>query len=575
MKEDPAKHRELRSILDTIRDSQATAEQLKRLETLVAEDRECRQSVVRQLHLQAGLHWAAALAQADGPAAGPPQGSAEDAPTAPRAASPLLGFLGDVAKGIHWHTHPIRFFTVAALLTLVMWCGFYLATRPALRGPGEVAERPGETPLPFVAKLRQAVDAQWGGDQAWAPVVGAHLRQGQFLELKSGLAEICFDSGANVVLEGPAEFTLDDENACMLHLGRLAANVPERAHGFAVRTPCAEIVDKGTRFGTEVDDGGETFLVVFEGKVDLEIQSPGQTHRRKQRVTAGEGVRITGDVARGFEITRAAPDSVAFTASMPKRSETSPALAGNIDAAAYERWARLRAELVSEPVANMPMEGEPPSRSGAIESAIDRFGRPDGAWRFATKGPAGPFASVALGPSNQLMPSSDQPVTIVAWVHPEHLLPVASENRIVTLFKGPGATAVSLAMGSGSADRGYLGIGFHNRRAFVGTHGDRQVEAGRWYHVALTYDGRTLRTYLNGEPDQTVATQLAPCSATRATVGAFSPQKHGFVGSIDDVVILGRAASAEEVSALYQAGRPSSPDQSSSPNVSTSQENEP
>ena len=122
---------------------------------------------------------------------------------------------------------------------------------------------------PIVARLDRTKDATW--DEAARPS-GNELRAGQRLILKEGLAQIVFDSGATVVLEGPAELELGTRNAergtrnvptsnfqlstspnsCSLTLGKLFARVPKQAHGFTVHTPTLKIVDLGTEFAVEV-----------------------------------------------------------------------------------------------------------------------------------------------------------------------------------------------------------------------------------------------------------------------------------------------------------------------------------
>jgi hypothetical protein len=79
-----------------------------------------------------------------------------------------------------------------------------------------------------------------------------------------------------------------------------------------------------------------------------------------------------------------------------------------------------------------------------------------------------------------------------------------------------------------------------------------------WYHAVGTYDGTTMRLYINGS---LIGTANQP--AVAATTGnlEIGQQKSGFSrwfnGSIDDVRIYNRALSASEVTALYMEYSPS------------------
>lgn len=394
------------------------------------------------------------------------------------------------------------------------------------------------------------------------------LRAGQKVAMLSGLAEITYDTGAKVVLEGPCEFVIgardlgleaseeeaaepsrtrkpaDVANSGFLQLGKLVAHVQGKAaEGFTIGTPWADVVDRGTRFGVDVDVTGATVFVVIEGKVDLETQVSGQTQPRTQRLVAGEAVQVTGGATGSVAVTSVAADSIDLTASIPK--------------SAYDRWTESRAELLSDAIVDMDMEGNPPANSGAIEPTVDRFGKAEGAWRFGTNGPDGPYASVSLGASNRLMPSSDQPITILAWVKPEQFLPTTTENRIVTLYRSYKTTGLTLAMGGAEGGTGRLSAGYVLGERLFEVAGKRRIQAAEWYHVALTFDGESLSIYLNGTLEHTVKTELAACAPTAATVGAFERSRHGFIGAIDDVHVLDRAVSAEHINKLYETGRAS------------------
>ena len=85
------------------------------------------------------------------------------------------------------------------------------------------------------------------------------------------------------------------------------------------------------------------------------------------------------------------------------------------------------------------------------------------------------------------------------------------------------------------------------------------LPTGVWSHVVMTFDGITLRLYVNGVQDgETVlsATDTIQASTKNLVVGALSFLDAGvfaFDGAIDDVRIYNRALTAIEISDLFNA----------------------
>jgi ferric-dicitrate binding protein FerR (iron transport regulator) len=119
-----------------------------------------------------------------------------------------------------------------------------------------------EARAPVVAWLVNAQNCEWSD----ADPLG-NMRAGNTLQLERGLAEIRFDCGARVVLEGPAKLELLSGSSARLMHGKLTARVPEPAAGFAILSPQGKVIDFGTEFGVSVADTGATDVYVFEGKV--------------------------------------------------------------------------------------------------------------------------------------------------------------------------------------------------------------------------------------------------------------------------------------------------------------------
>jgi hypothetical protein len=185
----------------------------------------------------------------------------------------------------YWRARPVQFIAASAMLTVVAWALFLAVVLPWWR-EGGVAEVPlpaEDSPPLIVAQITRVLDAQW--NEEGAAFHGASLLHDQRIDLKAGLVRVTFKSGASVVLEGPARFEATTINSGRLLAGRMTAQVPPQAVGFAIATPSAVIVDLGTEYGVEVDEAGESAIEVYEGRV---------------RVTAGDEQRelTAGKVAR-------------------------------------------------------------------------------------------------------------------------------------------------------------------------------------------------------------------------------------------------------------------------------------
>jgi hypothetical protein len=78
------------------------------------------------------------------------------------------------------------------------------------------------------------------------------------------------------------------------------------------------------------------------------------------------------------------------------------------------------------------------------------------------------------------------------------------------------------------------------------------LPAGKWVHVAATFDGSVAKVYLNGtEAGHAARSAPFPSSASDVHIGS-DPflQKEYFAGSLDDLAVWNRALSAEEVAKL-------------------------
>jgi hypothetical protein len=151
--------------------------------------------------------------------------------------------------------------SVISVATVVGLARLNRSTVPPRSGVATDAKASGSN----IAWLVNAQDCRWAGTEQ---TPGRDMRAGKTLRLERGLAEIEFEGGARVILQGPAGLELVSGTCARLLLGTLTARVSAGARGFAVLAPRGKVVDLGTEFGLSVDDRGATTVRVFTGKVE-------------------------------------------------------------------------------------------------------------------------------------------------------------------------------------------------------------------------------------------------------------------------------------------------------------------
>jgi hypothetical protein len=155
-------------------------------------------------------------------------------------------------------------------------------------------------------------------------------------------------------------------------------------------------------------------------------------------------------------------------------------------------------------------------------------------------------------------------LTLEAWIYPRDIfsmfhgtgLPGQSNQGQVILRKDGSyilyfwcESGESGMEGTGALDLFLYGVGSTIR---VGCP-IAQFQEDRWQHVVATYDGSEARIYLNGElrSYQSFNSGIASSAADLVIGATSSGDRFFFNGAIDEVSVLDRALTAEEVSARY------------------------
>ena len=142
----------------------------------------------------------------------------------------------------------------------------------------------------YIATVLLEDNCNWGS--SGSPAEGQRLPS-QTLDLKSGLAVIRFDGGAELVMTGETSLLLHSAGSAELLLGDVVVRAEEGAEGFMLTTPTSEVIDLGTEFAVKVNRVGDTEVHVLDGEVSYRpIDAADELAKILQ---AGEGIAIDKD----------------------------------------------------------------------------------------------------------------------------------------------------------------------------------------------------------------------------------------------------------------------------------------
>lgn len=409
-----------------------------------------------------------------------------------------------------------------------------------------------------VALLNQAVDAQWD-PRGLVPRLGAPLEPGG-LQLKSGLAQIVFYSGARVVIEGPAELEVISPKEAFCRRGLLAAEVPPQASGFRVRTPLMSVTDPGTTFALEVTNR-RTELHVFEGTVELQTA----VGMAMQRLPEGTGVVV--EQARPLRMVPANPAIFASLFDVQAKGLAAEALRLGQWRAAGEQLNRTPALLVRFDFENLdPGDWRLPNVShgggGVTAATIVGCQWTEGRW-------PGKRALAFQNVSDRVrlnVPGEFESLTLAAWVRVQGL-----DRPLNSLFMTDGFEPGEvhwLIRNDGVLSLGVKGPGPGNFQIIASPRVLTLDQLGLWTHLAVVLDGDAGRAvhYVNGLAVGAASLRLTPpYRLGTAELGNWNPARfpgndpwliRNFSGAMDEFCLFSRALSADEIRALYAEGNP-------------------
>ena len=181
------------------------------------------------------------------------------------------------------------------------------------------------------------------------------------------------------------------------------------------------------------------------------------------------------------------------------------------------------------------------TKVGGITNTLDSFATPNAAFFF-------PGSSYVKIPDSDVLDFAGNQFTIAAWIRP-----------VLT----SGTYIVQKAASSGGGGPYSLDIHPGVPRALIHTQTDESfivtghstIRKNVWQHMAVTFDGKQLTLYYNGDTEGNTAVDR-PLQITTGSVniGAYpnALPAGSFEGIIDNVRIFDKALNASQVKNLYQ-----------------------
>ena len=375
---------------------------------------------------------------------------------------------------------------------------------------------------------------------------GASLGK-QTLRLQQGLVRIRTEQGAFVLLEGPAEFRLENDNQLFLIQGKLTADVPKNAAGFTVRTPSACILDYGTKFGVLMDQCAKTEAHVLEGSVEMRLGSDLRTSQKAVRLTAFQAASASGHI-----LALIPPKVQDFTYRIPSPFEASvQTLEPLLYLRLKEKLPQTFSDITGKSGLQIQFSSEPQIVQGPFSS------------------PAGPSYALRMMPQQSVRISEVWPIfendsgdyTVLCWLRPDSIEPqlIWSHRSAQNIPAVPENSYYRILR---ITEEGRLehSAYYPNRRPDAqkvnSILSDRPLEPDRWYFLAVTHAKGALKLmYLNGRlcaqsarPQETPLERYTELSFGRS----LDELGTGFSGAITDIAFFNRALSEKEIQHLYQ-----------------------
>ena len=573
MENEEKKYLEFHCMLDRFFEDEATQEESLKIQEYVLNDPVLKQYYFRYVELKSGLHQLKSLDTADYPSEENIDEIffelAEYEKTAPEIEIPKEKPPRELVQKVIYPTQQERKVSKFQIVTFIMSTAAILFFVLFFRFAPVTSNEP-------VAILSRTVEAQWQDASGNTFADGCDLYAGP-MDLVRGYAEITLNEGAIVVVQAPAQFTLESAQQIYLQQGKVVARKEGHSEQtFLVRTPHASVVDYGTEFGVKVDSTGQTETYVYEGQVQIRDSSNPIKFTKSMLLKAGQGAMA--DTSSNLSYGDIDPKPFVRPDELNARYFAQKKDSG------YYRWKASMYQLHRDPtlIAHYIFEKPDDYSHGLVNSVSPiqnemsgRFGdtgkgKPvwvQGRWpqKSAVRFERDKKQAIVISSNETLCVT--QPLTICAWLY----FPDAEQwgGHIIACRDNESNINYQFSL----FDKNYVYNYQKNRFEFrqyrqkdslPGFYSDLFVpESGEWYHAVVVYDGTELRFYVNGKLFQSASYEGMPESTSAEIVigavkkgGEYVFEEGDFNGVLDELMLFNRTLSDAELRAMYNAGKP-------------------
>jgi hypothetical protein len=459
----------------------------------------------------------------------------------------------------HWRGRRWLRWSAAVAAAVLVTVGLALAFR---RGPKPEPVAPVPTGIE-VATVIKLENARWEADSV-KPTEGSVISAGR-LRLKSGRLTLVFFSGAALTIEGPADVELRAADRVFCHHGKLRARVPRGAEGFTVLAAGYEVVDLGTEFGLNLQPGGKSQLMVFQGAAAVSMLGPDGRSVRGALLEGRRSVEVDAQAGRIQEIPAQPEAFIPLAEFVAGPLELAPGYAAEI--LAGRPWGYWRfAALLDDQVANEIPDRPALKVLGGVEVEHTPTGN-----HWARFHPDKPDQALLM--DGEWTPPRATGYAIEVWVQAD--MPSASgfsQTALVALIAADDAKVENHVAYLELTARGWrsphepCAVRFLDRwpagQSFgANVFSRRTVVPSLWRHIVGQKVGGSVELYVDGECVGTSPTKLkakVPAEATtacRLLVGRlkqrsappFLSEIRAFEGRLGELAVYDRPLTAEEI----------------------------
>ncbi len=453
-----------------------------------------------------------------------------------------------------------------------------LSPAPTNTGPVQplVAEKT-SSETDSVARLVETVQCRWLDN---GPVIGEPLNPGKRLRLESGCIKIAFGKRAELILEGPADFSVTSATGGELRYGQLSAEVFDAGKGFTIDAPGMRVLDLGTAFGFHVDPDGQGQVHVFKGEVEVALTKEGeQDASRSQLLTEYRAVALD---ARDGQIDSLKLDPARFIRTFDRSDlditrEYVSEVKG-CQPVAYWRFEYLADGSVlnemsdhysgSSPVMRLVLSDDVQNKTLAVDQRS--LSKP----YMAVKAPFKELTGTNYSIECWVKPDGYQWITPVMLYFPNKKDAAAkhmgSRANVKTEDLSAVAALVELLPGVGNQfeSRSKLARALH-RVPPTGVYGDgvdifshKQYKPDQWHHLVMVNDTEEMRLYMNGDLVSKAPITDKVTEAPLVSIGRFNefifPKRRAhnqeMAGQIDEVALYDKCLDEKTIIRHYRLG---------------------